>query len=106
MLGRDDDQSFIGHIQNLFIDGFDVLPRINLVNPDMKIITTFNVTQRERVIPHNPITIRANSNAFLYLNPLQFLGDTNMTFMFKTKDPDVILLYNPGHEEDFFAGRL
>ena len=104
-LGDDQRNPFVGHLQNFIIDDQHYFNFIDSPNPDLQIYTSVKTSDREQPIIVSPITIHRDSNAHFALPPLQVTGDSKLQVMFKTTESDGIILYNPGAQEDFLAGR-
>nr|CAD7588019.1 unnamed protein product [Timema genevievae] len=61
--------------------------------------------KREHQLVHHPVTFRSK-HTFVGLPVLKAYSATNIYFQFKTREPNGLLLYNAGREQDFLAVEL
>ena len=91
--------AFIGHMQNFFVDGVDVVallqrhvsaehyPPADAAPAHSVLANTGHLTYRERPIPVNPVTLRAGPVDMAYLGLPTFNlshGNATLKLMFKT----------------------
>lgn len=60
--------------------------------------------KREQIV-HHPVTYRSK-HAFVGMPMLKAYSSTNIYFQFKTQEPNGLLLFNSGKEQDFIAIEL
>nr|CAD7395672.1 unnamed protein product [Timema cristinae] len=61
--------------------------------------------KKEHQLVHHPVTFRSK-HTFVGLPVLKAYSATNIYFQFKTREPNGLLLYNAGREQDFLAVEL
>ncbi|XP_076366546.1 neurexin 1-like [Tachypleus tridentatus] len=95
--------NFIGHMQKLLFNGdqlFEMARTGQLVNVQV----TAKFGKKEEIV-HYPVTFKSK-NTFLGISQLKAYSTMNLYFQFKTLEPNGLILYNSGKEQDFIAIEL
>jgi neurexin len=108
--GEGDDipiNGFVGHMQQFSMNGqpYFEMARAGHHHGVASIRVTAKFGKREQATIHHPVTFRSK-HTFVGLPMLKAYSATNIYFQFKTLEPNGLILYNAGREQDFVAVEL
>ncbi|XP_076318595.1 neurexin 1-like [Tachypleus tridentatus] len=95
--------NFVGHMQQLVFNGdhyFEMARTGQLINFQV----TAKFGKKEQIV-HHPVTFKSKYT-FLGISQLKAYSTMNLYFQFKTLEPNGLIIYNNGKEQDFIAIEL
>ncbi|XP_065332966.1 neurexin 1 isoform X3 [Cloeon dipterum] len=99
--------SFVGQMQQLYFNNqqfFEQARTGHHHGGPASIKVTAKFGKREQIV-HHPATFKSK-HAFVGLPMLKAYSSTNIYFQFKTQEPNGLILFNAGKEQDFIAIEL
>ncbi|KAJ8319909.1 LOW QUALITY PROTEIN: hypothetical protein KUTeg_001496 [Tegillarca granosa] len=97
--------NYIGYLQNIYFNDIDLFAELRRIPPSqINIIWIENEGQYGDLI-YNPVTFMSH-NVYSQLTPLRIGLTMRLTFKFKTKDLDGVLLFNKGTGGKFIGIEL
>lgn len=90
-------QHYIGYLQNLRIGNFDIFDDLR-----NKVQITFPTEPKLPPLVFGDVTF-PNYDVHVKLSPLDFSSALRIYFLFKTKDPNGVIVFNEGTKKEIFV---